>query len=153
MQYFFWHCSLLSVLCSVTLSKCRTMPKYGRAQNSRTSALSSNTVLGLMMFTEVTVLFLQQNCLFFYIAKTFILYNNNILHIIDRWLLFVWYKLYYSRHENTAQVHSIFMSRAVYSHITYKEESQFRKAPSFVHIIPLISSFLFLLNIFTSHWF
>ena len=58
----------LHVLRSVTLSKCRVMPKYARVQNSRTSARSSNTGVGLTMFTEVTSLFFQQNqrCFFFF---------------------------------------------------------------------------------------
>ncbi len=44
----------LRVLRSVTLSKRRAMPKYAGVQNSRTSARSSNTRMGLTMFTEVT---------------------------------------------------------------------------------------------------
>ncbi len=60
----------LRVLRSVTLTKRCVMPKYVHAQNSHTSARSSNTRMDLTMFTEVTSLFLQQNQpVFFYIFQ------------------------------------------------------------------------------------
>ena len=60
----------LYVLHSVTLSKRCVMPKYEHAQNSSTSARSSNRRMGLTMFTEVvTSLFLQQNQPVFHIFK------------------------------------------------------------------------------------
>ncbi len=61
----------LRILRSITLSKRRVLPKYARTQNSRTSARSSNTCMGLRMFTEVklTSLLLQQNRPVFYNFK------------------------------------------------------------------------------------
>ncbi len=103
----------LRVLRSLSLSKRRAMPKYARVQNSRTSARSSNTRMGLPMLTEVTSLFLQQNRSFFFTFLSKKASYYIIIIMLDGFFSCDT-RMYHTRHENT------FMTRAAYSRITLK---------------------------------
>ena len=69
----------IRVLRRGTLSKCRVMPKYARAQNSRSLARSSNTRMSLTMFSEITSLFLQNQLAFYIFRQKNFIYIKIIL--------------------------------------------------------------------------
>ncbi len=109
----------LHVLCSVTLSKRRVVPKYARTQNSRISAHLSNMHMSLTMFTEVTSLFLRQSWPVFK-KLHIILYNYKNIGLV----IFMWYENIphssWKYHTCPTNLYGIFMTCALYFHITLK---------------------------------